>query len=193
MFAAFHDQSPLITMIKCKERSVDCTSALTFVLSILRPSRNAIELQIVSSKNVNKYCLHISVYLLSLLTFTMVLMTWMWWDDIWDDIFSLLHAEWRIWMPKSVTECWLKRKNPTNWIWFMSKCLFFRTNKRIFAILGSFSRSLLLTYFLVMKSKSRKMTPGSSFSPQNDAGSRAHYLVLRKSCFRNRKLRFLLL
>ena len=63
--------------MKCKERSIDCTSALMFVLSILRPSRNAIELQIVSSKNVNKYGLHFSVYLLSLLTFRMVLMTWM--------------------------------------------------------------------------------------------------------------------
>ena len=34
--------------IKCKERSIDCTSALMFVLSILRLSRNAIELQTVS-------------------------------------------------------------------------------------------------------------------------------------------------
>ena len=30
--------------IKCKEHSIDCTSALMFVLSILRLSRNAIEL-----------------------------------------------------------------------------------------------------------------------------------------------------
>ena len=34
--------------LKCKERSVDCTSALKSVLSILRLSRNAIELQTVS-------------------------------------------------------------------------------------------------------------------------------------------------
>ena len=34
--------------IKCKERSIDCTSALMFVLSILKLSRNAIELQTVS-------------------------------------------------------------------------------------------------------------------------------------------------
>ena len=34
--------------IKCKEHSIDCTSALMFVLSILRFSRNAIELQTVS-------------------------------------------------------------------------------------------------------------------------------------------------
>ena len=33
---------------KCKEHSIDCTSALMFVLSILRLSRNAIELQTVS-------------------------------------------------------------------------------------------------------------------------------------------------
>ena len=36
--------------IKCKERSIDCTSALIFVLSILKLSRNAIELQTVSLK-----------------------------------------------------------------------------------------------------------------------------------------------
>ena len=34
--------------IKCKECSVDCTGALILVLSILKLSRNAIELQIVS-------------------------------------------------------------------------------------------------------------------------------------------------
>ena len=34
--------------IKCKERSIDCPSALMFVLSILKLSRNAIELQTVS-------------------------------------------------------------------------------------------------------------------------------------------------
>ena len=34
--------------IKCKERSIDCTSALMFVLSILKLSRNTIELQTVS-------------------------------------------------------------------------------------------------------------------------------------------------
>ena len=34
--------------IKYKERSIDCTSALMFVLSILKLSRNAVELQTVS-------------------------------------------------------------------------------------------------------------------------------------------------
>ena len=34
--------------IKCKEHSIDCTSALMFVLSTLRLSRNAVELQTVS-------------------------------------------------------------------------------------------------------------------------------------------------
>ena len=34
--------------IKCKERSIDCTRALMFVLSILKLSRNVIELQTVS-------------------------------------------------------------------------------------------------------------------------------------------------
>ena len=34
--------------IKCEERSIDCTSALMFVLSILKLSRNSIELQTVS-------------------------------------------------------------------------------------------------------------------------------------------------
>ena len=36
--------------IKCKERLIDCTSALMFVLSILKLSRNAIELQTVSEE-----------------------------------------------------------------------------------------------------------------------------------------------
>ena len=36
--------------IKCKERSIHCTSALMFVLFILRLSRNAIELKTVSSR-----------------------------------------------------------------------------------------------------------------------------------------------
>ena len=34
--------------IKCKEHSIDCTSALMFVLFILRLSRNAVEFQTVS-------------------------------------------------------------------------------------------------------------------------------------------------
>ena len=34
--------------IKCKERSIDCTCALMFVLPILKLSRNAIELQRMS-------------------------------------------------------------------------------------------------------------------------------------------------
>ena len=41
-----------------------------------------------------------------------------------ESIFSLLYAQWRIWMPKSVLECWLKCKN-RNWIWFMCKCSYF--------------------------------------------------------------------
>ena len=36
--------------IKCKERSIDCTSELMFVLFILRLSRNAIELKTVSRR-----------------------------------------------------------------------------------------------------------------------------------------------
>ena len=42
--------------IKCKERSIDCTSTLMFVLAILKLSRNAIELSIVPNdfqNNVN--------------------------------------------------------------------------------------------------------------------------------------------
>ena len=45
--------------------------------------------------------------------------------------FSLLHVEWRKWMPKNVIECWLKSKN-RYWIWFMRiKCsvLFFALMK----------------------------------------------------------------
>ena len=38
----------LFFCIKCKERLIDCTSALMLVLSILRLSSNAIELQTVS-------------------------------------------------------------------------------------------------------------------------------------------------
>ena len=48
--------------------------------------------------------------------------------------------------------------------------------------------TLIIAYFLVMKSRSRKITSGISFSGENDAGSRTHYLVLRKSCFRNLKV-----
>ena len=47
-FSSFKFGSRQNVNVKCKERSIDCTSALMFVLSILKLSRNAIELQTVS-------------------------------------------------------------------------------------------------------------------------------------------------
>ena len=80
-------------------------------------------------KNVNEWCFHFNVSQLSLLTFKMVLMTLM--LALMKVYFSLLYAEWRIWILKSVTECWLKCKN-RNWIWFMRKCSYFRANECIY-------------------------------------------------------------
>ena len=48
--------------------------------------------------NFNEYCLHLNVCLLSLLTFKIVLMTWM--LALMKVYFSSLIAEWRIWIPK---------------------------------------------------------------------------------------------
>ena len=117
--------------IKCKERSIDCTSALMFVLSILKLSRDAIELQTVSEE-----CWWIAFALKCLPIVP---------DDFQDNvndsnvgvnesIFSLLYAQWREWMPKNVIECWLKCKN-RYYIWFMRKCSLFRANECIFALL----------------------------------------------------------
>ena len=86
--------------------SIDFTSSLMFVLSILRLFRNAIELQTVSQKCLMNSVLHFYVCLLSLLSFKMVLMTLM--LVLMEVCFSLLYAEWHIWIPKSVIECWLK-------------------------------------------------------------------------------------
>ena len=47
-FLLFNNIENRFLYIKCKEHSIDCTSALMFVLSILRLSRNAIEVQTVS-------------------------------------------------------------------------------------------------------------------------------------------------
>ena len=106
--------------IKCKERSIDCTSTLMFVLAILKLSRNAIELSIVPNdfqNNVND--LNVGVN-----------------ESI---FFSFVYVEWRRWMPKNVIECWLKCKN-RYWIWFTRKCSLFRANECIFALLVAFSR-----------------------------------------------------
>ena len=86
--------------------SIDFTSSLMFVLSILRLFRNAIELQTVSQKCLMNSVLHFYVCLLSLLSFKMVLMTLM--LVLMEVCFSLLYAEWHIWIPTSVIECWLK-------------------------------------------------------------------------------------
>ena len=48
--------------------------------------------------NFNKYCLHLNVCLVSLLTFKIVLMTWM--LALMKVYFSSLIAKWRIWIPK---------------------------------------------------------------------------------------------
>ena len=93
-------------------------------------------------KNFNEQCLHFNVCQLSLLTFKMVLMTLM--LALMKVYFSLLYAQWRIWMPKSVIECWLKCKN-RNWIWFMRKCSYFCAIGRGF--------TQMIAYFLVMNSK----------------------------------------
>ena len=47
-FLLFNNIENRFLYIKCKEHSIDCTSALMFVLSIPRLSRNAIEVQTVS-------------------------------------------------------------------------------------------------------------------------------------------------
>ena len=86
--------------------SIDFKSSLMFVLSILRLFRNAIELQTVSQKCLMNSVLHFYVCLLSLLSFKMVLMTLM--LVLMEVCFSLLYAEWHIWIPTSVIECWLK-------------------------------------------------------------------------------------
>ena len=106
--------------IKCKERSIDCTSTLMFVLAILKLSRNAIELSIVPNdfqNNVND--LNVGVN-----------------ESI---FFSFVYVEWRRWMPKNVIECRLKCKN-RYWIWFTRKCSLFRANECIFPLLVAFSR-----------------------------------------------------
>ena len=85
--------------------------------------------------------MHFNVCPFSPLTFKIVLMTWM--LALIKVYFSLLYAEWRIWMSKSVLiECWLKCKN-RNWIWFMRKCSYFRANKCTLALLVAVSRKWL--------------------------------------------------
>ena len=65
-------------VINRKERSIDCTSALMFVLSTLWLSRVYAILNCKQChKNFNEWCLQFNVCLLSLLTFRMVLMTLM--------------------------------------------------------------------------------------------------------------------
>ena len=82
---------------------------------------------------------------MSPLTFKMVLMTLM--LALTKVYLSLLYAEWRIWMPKSVIECWLKCKT-RNWIWFMRKCLFFRVHECILTLLVAVSRKRMRIFSL---------------------------------------------
>ena len=91
--------------------------------------------------------MHFNVCQLSLLTFEMMLMTLMFaliyfCIFVYFVYFSLLYAQWHIWMQKSVIECWLKCKN-RNWIWFMRKCSYFRANECILALLVAFWRKWL--------------------------------------------------
>ena len=60
-------------------------------------------------KNVNKWFMHFNVWLLSLLTFKMVLTTWMLAQM--KVSFSLLYAEWRIRMSKNVIEKLIQMQN----------------------------------------------------------------------------------
>ena len=59
--------------------------------------------------------------------------------------FSLLYAEWRIWMPRSVIECWLKCKTRYS-IWFMRKRSYFCANECILALLVAVSRKWLCIF-----------------------------------------------
>ena len=129
--------------IKCKEHSIDCTSTLMFVLSILEILRLSTGMLLNCKqcyKNVNEDCLHFNICQLSILTFKMVFVTLM--LALMKVYFSVLFAQWPIWMPTSVIECWLKCIN-RNWIWFMRKCSYFRANECIFALLVAVSRKWL--------------------------------------------------
>ena len=87
--------------IKCKECSnFDCTSTLIFVLSNPKAVHVGMLLNFKEchKNNFDEYCLHLDVCLLSLLTFKIVLMTWM--LALMKVYFSSLIAEWRIWIPK---------------------------------------------------------------------------------------------
>ena len=94
--------------------------------------------------------MHFNVCLLFLLTFKIVLMTL----ALMKVYFSLLFAEWHIWMPKSVIECWLKCKN-RYWIWFMRKCLHFRANECIVALLAAVSRKWLCIFSRCRQNRDR--------------------------------------
>ena len=125
-------------------------------------------------KNFNEQCLHLNVCQLSLLTFKMVLMTLM--LALMKVYFSLLYAQWRIWMPKSVIECWLKWKN-RNWIWFMRKCSYFRAIGRTFALLVAVWRKFTIACFLVMNSKRWSVSCGSVVHCVETFGTEANELV----------------
>ena len=58
---------------------------------------------------------------------------------------AIMCAQWPIWMPKSVIECWLTCKNH-NWIRFMRKCSLFCANECIFALLVAVSRKWVRTF-----------------------------------------------
>ena len=65
--------------------------------------------------------------------------------------FSLLYAQWHIWMPKSVIECWLKCKH-CNWYLVYAQMFIFW---RWWMYLRTIGRRLtqMIAYFLVMNSK----------------------------------------
>ena len=117
--------------IKCEGRSIDCTSALIFVLFILKLSRNAVELQTVS-------------YKFSWIAFGLICLSIVP-DDFQDNVHDS-NVEWRKWIPKNVIECWLKCKIVIESD-LCAKGSLFRANECIFALLVAVSRKWMRIFW----------------------------------------------